>query len=99
MGEAKFRRLAEIRTGRGPLISNSPGADFVNRSSGAVYTNHPIGESEWHVITHSSTREKIEQLGEVARILELEQLSVKIDGNTFPIVCRLPDDAPDDHKI
>ena len=81
MGDGEFERLASVRTGRGPLVSKHPSADYVNKVTGAIYTHHRLGNSAWHVITHSSTREKVDHLRQALQVFGLRDATISIaDG-------------------
>ena len=99
MGETRFRCLEQINTGRGPLVTKQPLTDFVIRSTGGQYTHHRIANSPWHVITHSSTSEKIDYLRRAIALLDLREtrLSAGFDGGMPPLLA--DDDSPDDGRI
>lgn len=74
-GPQQIAELAVIRTGRGPLVSQSPRRDFVNsQRPGVTYSHKQIGVSGWYVITQSSTKEKVRHLREVIERLKLDAL-------------------------
>jgi len=99
MGETRFRCLEQINTGRGPLVSKQPRTDFLIRTTGERYTHHYIPNSPWHVITHSSTREKIEYLRRAIALLDLHdtRLSEGVDHGKPPVLA--DDNPPDDRRI
>lgn len=78
MGEEILEKLARIRVSRGPLVSNRPERDYLNSKTGALYAHHRIGRSNFHVLTHSSTPEKIEALREVARALAISPTNFQV---------------------
>jgi hypothetical protein len=99
MGETRFRCLEQINTGRGPLVTKQPLADFVIHTSGRLYTHHRIANSPWHVITHSSTSEKIEYLRRAIALLDLREtrLSAGFDRGVPPVLA--DDHPPDEGRI
>lgn len=76
--------LVSVDTGRGPLVSRQPTTDFKNQRSGTLYTHHPIGALGWHVITHSSTDEKREQLQKACRALGVKHFIVTNNAEESP---------------
>jgi exonuclease VII small subunit len=67
LGSAVLDRAGGVRFSDRPVISRNPTRDWVNPNNGEPYAAKPIGRSGWHVITHSSTKQKIEQIEAVAR--------------------------------
>lgn len=78
MGEEILEKLARIRVSRGPLVSSRPERDYLNSKTGALYAHHRIGHSNFHVLTHSSTPEKIEALREVAKALAISPINFQV---------------------
>lgn len=68
-GDETLEKLASLRVNRAPPLSRCPQEDFLNRKRGITYQNQRIGDSAWYVLTHSSTNEKIEFVGQLARAL------------------------------
>jgi hypothetical protein len=71
LGADTLKKLAEYRVSRGPLVSDNPGRDFVNGRNGDIYTNHPIPGTNYCVLTHSSTAQKMQDLKKLHRYLGL----------------------------
>jgi hypothetical protein len=67
LGSSILDRAGAIRFSDRPVISRNPARDWVNPNNGECYAAKPIGHSGWHVITHSSTKQKIEQINAVGR--------------------------------
>ena len=71
LGADALRPLTQLQVNRGPLLSEKPAADFVNSKRGVEYAHHPIPGTPFHVITHSSTDEKIDAIRQAWRTLGL----------------------------
>jgi hypothetical protein len=71
-GNVAQQKLSQIRANRGPLLSRSPDKDF-----GGYQRKHVRG-TDYFVLTHSSTPEKIELLKKICSILGLVPGSVEI---------------------
>ena len=67
LGSSILDRTGAVRVSDRPVISRNPSRDWVNPNNGECYAAKPIGRSGWHVITHSSTKQKIEQIDAIAR--------------------------------
>ena len=78
-GPEVLLKLQGIRTARGPLVSKQPKIDFLNPRRNQVYASHRVPESEHHVITHSSTAEKVEHIHRVFRALGIQPQSYRIE--------------------
>jgi hypothetical protein len=78
MGEGVLEKLARIRVSRGPLVSSRPESDYLNSKTGALYAHHRIGRSDFYVLTHSSTPEKIGALKEVAKALAISPIYFQV---------------------
>lgn len=68
-GDETMEKLALLRVNRAPPLSRRPEVDFLNRKRGVSYQNQRVGNSSWHVLTHSSTNEKIEFVRQLAQAL------------------------------
>jgi len=68
-GPETLARLVAIRANRAPLISRQPQVEFLNPKQGVCYQHQQIGATEWYVLTHSSTPEKIAIVRQIARAL------------------------------
>jgi hypothetical protein len=78
-GSAILPKLRGIRTARGPLVSSQPKVDFLNPRRNQVYASHRIAGTEYDVITHSSTAEKVEHVQRVFRAVGIEPHSYRIE--------------------
>jgi hypothetical protein len=78
LGSNILPRLTTFRVSRGPLVSRDPERDYLNRNSGAVYANHQIGNTGFYVLTHSSTDQKIQDLPQMLRHLNLPRKLLEI---------------------
>jgi hypothetical protein len=60
-----LERLAQVTTGRGPFVSETPARDFLNPSTGQPYASQAVPGSNRFVITNNSNAEKMELLREL----------------------------------
>ncbi len=74
-----IRKLEPIRINRGPLISKSPAKDFVNRAQGRLYSNKKVRGSDYYILTHSSTAQKVDDIRRICRVVGLVPGSVQIE--------------------
>lgn len=70
-GAGTLEKIEKFRVSRGPLVSRNPGQDFLNHSTMETYGNHQISGTEYFVLTHSSTDQKIQDLKELVTYLKL----------------------------
>lgn len=77
-GPETLARLVAIRANRAPLISRQPQTEFLNAKQGVCYQHQQVGTTEWHVLTHSSTPEKIGIIRQVARALRFPSEAVSV---------------------
>ena len=78
-GEQAIKKLEAIRVNRGPLISKTPAADFVNQAQGRLYGHKKIRGTDYYLLTHSSTSQKVEDIRRVCRVLGFVPGSVQIE--------------------
>jgi hypothetical protein len=72
-GQEVLQKLVQqVRSNRAPLLSRSPERDF------GGYQRRQIQGTDWFLLTHNSTSEKIELLKRVCRVLGLTPGSVEI---------------------
>jgi hypothetical protein len=71
-------KLHDLRTGRGPLLSRRPSVDFLNPNTGELYTNHKIPGTDFYVLTHSDTQEKVEALQRALRLIGLQPTKFRV---------------------
>ena len=100
MGEEVLERLAGIQTGRGPLLSRRPAIDYRMGNDDRRYTNHPVADTGWYVLTHSDRHEKIALITRIIQHLQLPEglLSVRSEASlrsprTGPVIRVISDDA------
>src|SRR5439155_12684506 len=62
LGVQVLERCSQIATARGPLVSQDPGEDFLNQSTGEPYQNQPVPGTKWYLLTNNSTDEKVKLL-------------------------------------
>ena len=58
-GPEPLQKLARFRISRGPMVSNHPQSDYLNKTDGSVYSNQPIVDSGYYMLTHSQTSQKV----------------------------------------
>jgi len=78
-GDDAVQKLSRMRVNRGSLISRSPAKDFVNQAQGKLYGHKKLRGTEYYILTHSQTSQKVEDLNRVCRVLGLVDGSVEID--------------------
>ncbi len=78
-GQEVLQKLERVRINRGPLISKTPAKDFVNQAQGKCYGHKKIRGSDYYILTHSQTSQKVEDLNRVCRVLGLVPGSVQIE--------------------
>ncbi|MBI5770618.1 MAG: hypothetical protein HZA93_22765 [Verrucomicrobia bacterium] len=61
-----------VQVNRGPFVSRNPRADFVNRVNGEAYSSQPVRGTDWFVLTHSTTNEKVRDVRQL-----LEKIGLK----------------------
>lgn len=64
-----LERLATYRVSRGPFVSRNPHRDYVNSKTGEQYTSHSIPGTDFRILTHSDTSQKIKNLNKAFQIL------------------------------
>ena len=79
-GETALKKLLRIRINRGPLLSQHPEVDFINQTQQSVYAHKKVPGTDYFILTHSQTSQKVEDLKRVCRILELVPGSVQIEA-------------------
>lgn len=77
-GPETLARLVAIRANRAPLLSREPQSEFLNSKQGVCYQHQRIGSTEWYVLTHSSTSEKLAIIRQVARALRFPPGAVAV---------------------
>lgn len=70
-GPGVLDALAQLRVNRGPLVSSNPDVDYRNSKSGQPYQHQAIPGTRFHVLTHSSTDEKLDIIRTAWRALGL----------------------------
>ena len=78
-GDDAVQKLSRLRIKRGPFLSKTPAKDFVNPVQGKLYGHKKLRGTEFYILTHSSTSQKVEDLNRVCRILGLVPGSVVIE--------------------
>jgi hypothetical protein len=79
LGQDILPKLERIRINRGPLISKTPAKDFINQVKGELYGHKKIRGTDYYILTHSQTSQKVEDLNKICQSLGLVTGSVKIN--------------------
>jgi hypothetical protein len=79
LGQDVLSKLERVRINRGPLISRTPAKDFVNQAQGKLYGHKKIRGSDYYILTHSQTSQKVEDLNKVCRVLGFVPGSIQIE--------------------
>jgi hypothetical protein len=77
-GDATMEKLAVLRVNRAPPLSRKPEIEFLNKKRGTTYQHQQIGVSQWHVLTTSTTPEKVALVRQVAQALRFPPGTVKV---------------------
>lgn len=80
MGSQILERAAGVIHGDRPVLSRHPSRDWVNPNSGDPYAARNIGNTGWYVITHSSTRQKIDLIEAVGNDLGFSTFRIKAEA-------------------
>jgi exonuclease VII small subunit len=84
VGNHILERAADVIYGDRPVLSRRPSQEWVNPNSGEPYAARNIGTTGWHVITHSSTKQKIELIEAVRQGLGFTLGSIKAEAVARP---------------
>jgi hypothetical protein len=76
-GDQALKKLEAVRINRGPLISRTPAKDFINATQGKLYGHKKIPGTDYFLLTHSSTAQKLEDIRRICRVLGLVPGSVQ----------------------
>jgi hypothetical protein len=78
LGQDALQKLTRIRVNRGPLLSKTPATDFLNQTQGRPYGHKRLPGTDYYVLTHSQTSQKVDDLTRICRVLGLAAGSVQI---------------------
>jgi hypothetical protein len=78
-GDDVLQKLSRLRFNRGPFLSKTPAKDFVNQAQGNLYGHKKLRGTDFFILTHSSTSQKVQDLNRVCRVLGLAPGSVTIE--------------------
>jgi hypothetical protein len=90
-GNDALQKMLRIPANRGPLLSKSPFSDFLNQTTGNPYSHKRLRGTEYYVLTHSETPEKVEILTRVCQVLRLTPGSIDIRAVERPSLLDLYD--------
>jgi hypothetical protein len=79
LGDEATKKIEPIRINRGPLISKSPARDFVNQAQGRLYGHKKLRGTDYYILTHSSTTQKVDDIRRLCRVLGLVPGSVQVE--------------------
>jgi hypothetical protein len=71
MGIETLDRLTKLRVPRGPFVSKNPRIDYWNPADHDTYQHQPVHRSGFFVLTHSETKQKVEDVAKVSQFLKL----------------------------
>lgn len=71
--------IQRIPCGGSGLVSRNPRLDFINPATGEEYGNRPISTTGWHVKTHTSTRDKAEQIHQIKTLMGFPRHAIEVD--------------------
>jgi len=71
--------IANVPNGASGLVSRAPETDFRNPNSNVLYAHAPLGPTGWFLKTHSSTKQKADQVRGVAAIAGLPSCAVEVE--------------------
>lgn len=71
--------IQQIQVGSSSLISRNPHHDFRNPNTNDPYGHRPIGKTGWHVKTHSSTSQKVDQIHQVKTLLGMPRTAIEVE--------------------
>ena len=77
-GQDAVQKLTHIRINRGPLLSKTPARDFLNRTQGRLYSHKRLRGTDYFVLTHSQTSQKLEDVNRICRVLGFAPGSVQV---------------------
>ncbi len=77
-GIENLAKLQNLRTGRGPLLSRRPSVDFLNPKKGDLYAHHRVPGTDFYVLTHSATPEKVEHLEQALKLMGLQPTKFRV---------------------
>ena len=81
IGPDALKKLANMRDGRRPVISENPERDFRIGESDKIYQNQRISGTNFFVLTNVDNTQKIKLLKEVATTLGLSSVHFRARGN------------------
>lgn len=77
-GQDTLQKLPRIPINRGPLLSKTPSKDFLNRAQGKPYTHKRLPGTDYFVLTHSSTSQKIDDVRRISEKIGLAAQSIQV---------------------
>lgn len=77
-GQDILQKLSSLKVPRGVLVSRNPKRDFLNPSIDEPYAHHPIEGTDYFVLTHSSTAQKVAILRKMLHFLGLPEILLEL---------------------
>jgi hypothetical protein len=69
IGADILEKLSKLRVNRGPFVTKNPRSDYWNPIDQDTYQHQPVARSEYFVLTHSETKQKVEDVAKVNQFL------------------------------
>ncbi len=77
-GQDALQKLSRVKINRGLLLSKTPGTDFLNQAQGKVYAHKRLRGTDYYVLTHSQTTQKMDDINRICRVLGFVPGSVQV---------------------
>jgi hypothetical protein len=77
-GPDALQKLSRVKINRGLLLSKTPATDFLNQAQGKVYAHKRLRGTDYYVLTHSQTSQKMDDIIRICRVLGFVPGSVQV---------------------
>jgi hypothetical protein len=77
-GQDVLQKLSRIKINRGLLLSKTPSTDFLNQAQGKVYAHKRLHGTDFYVLTHSQTSQKMDDISRICRVIGFVPGSVQV---------------------
>jgi hypothetical protein len=77
-GQDALQKLSRVKINRGLLLSKTPATDFLNQAQGKVYAHKRLRGTDYYVLTHSQTSQKMDDINRICRVLGFVPGSVQV---------------------
>lgn len=78
LGQDALQKLSRVKINRGLLLSKTPATDFLNQAQGKVYAHKRLRGTDYYVLTHSQTSQKMDDINRICRVLGFVPGSVQV---------------------